>query len=497
TLKQFITDRPMGYPEVGAMVILQVCRALAHAHAGSILHRDVKPENVMIRDDGLIKLMDFGIAQIVDKERMTVTGQLLGSPAYMAPEHVEGRPLDFRTDVFALGILLYQLATGQLPFRGKNPHEVLKRIAECTFIAPERINPLIGARLARVIGHALKRLPAERFPDVSPLRQELLEDLADAGIDDPRRELAAFFADPKKWTAAFRPRLIESLAARGGALARAGRTAAALELWSRALSIEPRSPELRALVDGVARRRRLSRVALVGLCAIAIGGATTLGVRSWLARPRPAPIARASVRPAPSPTAIVHPAAIPTRPAPIVPKEAIAKPIEHAAPRIHHPLRPAAQPVLRTVDLVPYPRAIHVWIDGVDKGDYTDGKYAIDDRPHSFRLECLSNACFPKTVQVAPEQSHVDVRLEWRPAYLTLVTQPPGADVLVAGLPAVYNDRQPIAVEIPAMSDDGRRTVQVTISPRDKHFVSQTLALTLRAGQSLKAPITLAAAGAE
>jgi serine/threonine-protein kinase len=124
TLKQAVTDRPLQFPEIGAMIILQVCRALAHAHAAGILHRDVKPENVMIRSDGVVKLMDFGISHMLDLERLTVTGQLLGSPAYMAPEHVEGRQLDFRTDVFAAGIVLYQLTVGRLPFEGKNPHEV-------------------------------------------------------------------------------------------------------------------------------------------------------------------------------------------------------------------------------------------------------------------------------------------------------------------------------------------------------------------------------------
>ncbi|MGZ3429900.1 MAG: serine/threonine protein kinase, partial [Polyangia bacterium] len=155
TLKNFLVDHPLPFPEIAEMIASEVARALEHAHQFGVIHRDVKPENVMIRDDGLIKLTDFGIAQIVDKERMTVTGQLLGSPAYMAPEHVEGRPLDFRTDVFAVGILTYQLATGQLPFRGKNPHEVLKRIAECRFVPANGVNALVGKRLNGVIDKAL------------------------------------------------------------------------------------------------------------------------------------------------------------------------------------------------------------------------------------------------------------------------------------------------------------------------------------------------------
>ena len=103
TLKQFITDHPPRFAEIGAMVVAEVGRALAHAHGHGVLHRDVKPENVMIRSDGVVKLTDFGISQMVDAQRMTVTGQLLGSPAYMSPEHVLGHELDFRTDVFAAG----------------------------------------------------------------------------------------------------------------------------------------------------------------------------------------------------------------------------------------------------------------------------------------------------------------------------------------------------------------------------------------------------------
>src|SRR5262245_35640381 len=169
TLKEFTTGHKLAYPEIGAMVVVEVCRALQHAHGLGVLHLDVKPENIMIRKDGAVKLMDFGIAQIVDAQRMTVTGQLLGSPAYMSPEHVEGKPLDFRTDVFSVGILLYQLATGELPFTGKNPHEILKRIAECKYTDARQVNPLVSDRLNRIITRALARLPDDRYPEVTPL----------------------------------------------------------------------------------------------------------------------------------------------------------------------------------------------------------------------------------------------------------------------------------------------------------------------------------------
>ena len=180
------------------MVILQVCRALAHAHGAGILHRDVKPENIMIRGDGVVKLMDFGISHMVDLERLTVTGQLLGSPAYMAPEHVEGRPLDFRTDVFAVGIVLYQLAVGRLPFEGKNPHEVLKRIAECKFVDPRQANPRIGNRLGRIILRAMAAAPDDRYPAIGEMVIALEGYLDESGLpsDKVAGELARYFKAP-------------------------------------------------------------------------------------------------------------------------------------------------------------------------------------------------------------------------------------------------------------------------------------------------------------
>lgn len=90
TLMDFLARHPISHPEIAAMIICEVCLALAHAHNFSVIHRDIKPENIMIRQDGRVKLMDFGIAQMVDLHKLTVTGQLLGSPAYMSPELVQG-----------------------------------------------------------------------------------------------------------------------------------------------------------------------------------------------------------------------------------------------------------------------------------------------------------------------------------------------------------------------------------------------------------------------
>ncbi len=274
TLKQVITDRPIAFPEIGAMLLLQVSRALAHAHAGGILHRDVKPENIMIRSDGVVKLMDFGISHMVDLERLTVTGQLLGSPAYMAPEHVEGRPIDYRTDVFAAGIVLYQLCVGRLPFEGKNPHEVLKRIAECKFIDPRTANSRIGNRLGRIILRAMAASPDDRFPAIGEMVVALENYLEESGIatDKIAAELARYFSAPAAYEQALEARLIDHLTRRGQNLLDSDDRAAALDVFDRVLTIDSDNEKVIAILDGINRRWRLKAIGLGILAASVIGG---------------------------------------------------------------------------------------------------------------------------------------------------------------------------------------------------------------------------------
>jgi serine/threonine protein kinase len=275
TLKQVITDRPIAFPEIGAMLILQVGRALAHAHSAGILHRDVKPENIMIRSDGVVKLMDFGISHMIDLERLTVTGQLLGSPAYMAPEHVEGRPLDYRTDVFAAGIVLYQLCVGRLPFEGKNPHEVLKRIAECRFVDPRTANPRIGNRLGRIILRAMAALPSGRYPAIGEMVTALENYLEESGLPHEKTkvasELARYFDGPASYEQALEERLIDHLTRRGQKLLDEDDRSGALDVFDRVLTIDSDNEKVIAILDGINRRLRMRAVGLAVLAAAAVG----------------------------------------------------------------------------------------------------------------------------------------------------------------------------------------------------------------------------------
>ena len=357
TLKQFITEHDIKFPEIGAMITVQVCRALSHAHSLGVLHRDVKPENVMIRNDGVVKLTDFGIAQMLDHHRLTVTGQLLGSPAYMAPEHIEGGQLDFRTDVFAAGIVLYQLTTGEMPFRGKNPHEILKRIAECTYVDPRQVNPLVGNELRGIIVRALAHDKDDRYADVSQMVAAIESYLIGCGLSSPREELARFFGAPVSYEMALRPRLVAALAARGRERLVDDRNGA-LELFNRVLTMDPDNREVLEEIDRLSRQRRWVRgAALFGgvllLAGVAVGARQSSSARAtstprWWPRPvrraRPAPRRAAPVETRPGrPPGIRRP----THPRPWPPPATPARPA---------PARPMPAPPPATPPATPPPR---------------------------------------------------------------------------------------------------------------------------------------------
>ncbi len=455
TLKQFITERPIAFPEIGAMIILQVCRALAHAHAGAILHRDVKPENIMIRSDGVVKLMDFGISHMVDLERLTVTGQLLGSPAYMAPEHVEGRPLDFRTDVFAAGIVLYQLTVGKLPFEGKNPHEVLKRIAECRFVDPRQANPRIGNRLGRIILRAMAAQPKDRYPAIGEMVLALEKYLEESGLskDKVASELARYFQAPVAYETALKERLVDHLTRRGQTQLGADDRAGALDAFDRVLTIDPQNAKVLAILDGINRRTKLKHVGLALLAAGVIGGSAFVMHEKLKAVPDEPPQVGDIVEHQGQKTQVAKDDQAP--PAPV-----------EDAPQDAAPVVVAAKPDAET----------HVVVNQIDAGFalapvtitltlYTGSQYRIDGgkwitadsvnvdvRDRDVVVEIQNTCCETKSLTLNRESKSRKVPMSFRMASITPLCEAANASVLIDGAPARLKDSYPIRFDANATS---------------------------------------------
>ena len=154
-------------------IAAQVAEGLAVAHERGIVHRDVKPSNVMVLRGGGVKIMDFGIARVRTSDVKTQTGLRLGSPRYMAPEQLLGQNVDRRADIFALGVVLYEMLAGIAPFGGEDMQEVMFRVASFDPPAPSRINPAVPTVLDLVVARAIAKDPTRRYQDAGELASDL------------------------------------------------------------------------------------------------------------------------------------------------------------------------------------------------------------------------------------------------------------------------------------------------------------------------------------
>ncbi|HSN91529.1 MAG TPA: serine/threonine-protein kinase, partial [Anaeromyxobacteraceae bacterium] len=294
TLRAFAQAVGFGAPEIAVLAGRALADALVHAHSAGVIHRDLKPENVLLRlgEKPALKLADFGIARILaSDERMTMTGALVGSPHHMAPEIVEGRDADTRSDIFSLGTLLYWLATGRLPFAASGPTAILRRVLEGDFEDSRAAEPRVPDALAELVDRCLSVDPARRPQTASEVRDELDRVLLEVGIDRPAEELLSFLRDPAAYRAAFPARAVAALGALADEAAASGATARALRHYSRILAIDPQNREVPVKIARLARRARARRAAAIaGVVALSIaivaGAAAAL---VWARSSRPTP----------------------------------------------------------------------------------------------------------------------------------------------------------------------------------------------------------------
>jgi len=167
-LYDLLERSPRVPPDIVVLIALQVARALDYAHFRGVIHRDVKPANIILSKLGTVKLTDFGIARLGGSD-LTWTGVGLGTPAYMSPEQVTGQRLDGRSDIFSLGVAMYQMATGQKPFEEDTQLSLLQKVRIHAPPAPRSLNPAIPRELERIISRCMAKSPRDRYGSTQEL----------------------------------------------------------------------------------------------------------------------------------------------------------------------------------------------------------------------------------------------------------------------------------------------------------------------------------------
>jgi serine/threonine-protein kinase len=171
TLHELLAEKRVLATEEVLQLTRQICRGLDYAHSNGIVHRDIKPANIMITGNGTVKIMDFGIAK--SGGQVTNTGQVMGTPNYMAPEQVKGRQLDGRSDLFSLGVILYEMLTGEKPFVGQNVTTIIYKIVNENPITPRDLDVTVHPGLSAIVTKALAKAPDDRYQTGADLVRDL------------------------------------------------------------------------------------------------------------------------------------------------------------------------------------------------------------------------------------------------------------------------------------------------------------------------------------
>jgi serine/threonine-protein kinase len=484
-------------PESAAVLGWALAQALGEAHTRGIVHRDVKPENVLVARSGPLKLADFGIAALADQDRLTSTGAITGSLPYMAPERIDTGAFSPASDVYAVGVMLFELCSGTTPHGGKGAAHLAASVL--TKDAPPLSEQVPGTPepLSALVARCLARDPRDRPASGAELAS-LLEEVVSRIAGPPAEESRAFFQDPMGYTARRRESRFHLLLREGRALLEKGQGARAAKVLNGALALRPDSPEVAALLRyrPNARRKKVlaGSLAVVGL--LTVTGGLGWAARQWLTN-RPAPLPSAQVEQRveepkstePRPEAVAVPAPTPpletapvapepgrqnsrtesrkkstagTRaPAPRelpVPSPSPAGPSlpTTPAPQAQEPVRPA------TLKLTVRPWA-EVFVDGQSRG-YTPRVREVSLSPGEHRLRFVNPLCDPveMVLQVAAGETVTrEVTLQVHKAEV-LIAAPAGARVFIDGvevgiapLPGsvyVEHGRHVISARLPGMT---------------------------------------------
>ena len=187
TLKRFIQESGALRPEIAAQIIIRVLAALQHAHQNGVVHRDIKPQNILIDKEGTVKVADFGIARMANAQTVNQTDEsVMGSVYYFSPEQARGAAVDARSDIYSVGVVFYEMLTGKVPFTGDTPVAIAMQHLQTPPIPPAEVNPSVSSALDFVVLHAMEKKPRRRYQSA----EEMLRDVRLA-MEHPDTILAA------------------------------------------------------------------------------------------------------------------------------------------------------------------------------------------------------------------------------------------------------------------------------------------------------------------